>query len=67
MSFISENFGDATEREHDRMDELKRDWELDRISDKAESEPEICGYCNGSGEGMTDGARCRVCKGRGEI
>ena len=26
-----------------------------------------CGSCNGSGEGIADGTRCRTCKGRGEV
>jgi RecJ-like exonuclease len=26
---------------------------------------ELCGYCNGSGEGMIDSSRCRFCKGSG--
>lgn len=30
-------------------------------------EPTICGSCNGSGEGMFDGARCYACKGCGEL
>lgn len=25
-----------------------------------------CGHCNGSGEGMYDGSRCRICKGSGD-
>jgi len=26
---------------------------------------ELCGSCNGSGEGCADGTRCRSCKGKG--
>ena len=26
---------------------------------------DICGYCNGSGEGMYDGSTCYQCKGSG--
>lgn len=26
---------------------------------------DLCGACNGSGEGMYDGSSCRVCKGTG--
>jgi DnaJ-class molecular chaperone len=25
----------------------------------------LCNYCNGSGEGMTDGSRCGHCNGSG--
>lgn len=28
---------------------------------------EICGTCNGSGEGHADGTTCCRCKGRGEV
>lgn len=31
------------------------------------SEPQICGSCEGSGEGYTDGSRCGACKGQGEF
>ena len=30
-------------------------------------EPVICGDCDGSGEGMHDGASCKTCGGEGEI
>jgi hypothetical protein len=26
---------------------------------------DICGYCNGSGEGLYDGSTCYQCKGKG--
>ena len=32
-----------------------------------DSEPEICIYCNGSGEGQYDGTRCGYCGGKGTI
>ena len=32
-----------------------------------EDEPEICFYCNGSGEGSHDGTTCRSCGGSGEL
>lgn len=32
-----------------------------------EDEEEICGYCNGSGEGMYDGTHCHACHGRGTV
>ena len=32
----------------------------------AESTTKFCDYCNGSGEGMHDGARCGRCNGSGE-
>ena len=35
--------------------------------DTDDGEPEICGYCNGSGEGMHDGTRCSYCRGTGVI
>jgi hypothetical protein len=28
---------------------------------------QLCGGCNGSGEGRADGTRCYTCKGRGEV
>lgn len=31
----------------------------------ANDEPEICGACNGSGEGQYDGTRCTSCGGSG--
>ena len=30
-------------------------------------EPMICGCCNGSGEGRTDGSTCGACRGSGEF
>jgi len=27
----------------------------------------LCEYCSGSGEGMTDGSRCYHCKGKGVV
>lgn len=27
----------------------------------------LCSACNGSGEGMFDGSRCRTCGGLGEV
>ena len=35
--------------------------------DPEDDEPEICQYCNGSGEGMYDGTRCSHCHGNGTI
>jgi hypothetical protein len=32
-----------------------------------EEEDEICGSCNGSGEGRYDGSTCYSCKGSGEV
>jgi hypothetical protein len=32
-----------------------------------EPESEICGDCNGSGEGYVDGSRCIHCGGWGEV
>ena len=31
------------------------------------NEDELCPDCNGSGEGMYDGTRCRTCKGQGVL
>lgn len=63
-----------TERERDRMDEMKWDYQQERLfedrlaEEEAEDEDtDICGCCNGSGEGRHDGSRCPVCKGRGEV
>lgn len=36
-------------------------------SQEADDEPELCGQCNGSGEGMYDGSRCGTCRGSGVI
>lgn len=30
-------------------------------------EKQICPTCNGSGEGYTDGSKCRDCKGKGQV
>jgi len=38
-----------------------------RDCEEKEDEDEICGRCNGSGEGMYDGSTCSACKGAGEI
>lgn len=35
------------------------------LEDEADDEPALCLACNGSGEGMADGARCRDCNGHG--
>jgi hypothetical protein len=32
-----------------------------------EPESYVCDFCNGSGEGMFDGSKCRVCHGHGEV
>lgn len=32
-----------------------------------EIEPEICGNCNGSGEGYVEFSRCTKCKGKGVL
>lgn len=31
------------------------------------AEPELCGACNGSGEGQYDGTRCSYCGGLGSV
>ena len=35
------------------------------LAEQAQNEPSICTACNGSGEGMYDGTRCRSCGGSG--
>ena len=35
------------------------------LAEQAQNEPSICIACNGSGEGMYDGTRCRSCGGSG--
>ena len=39
------------------------DYDEDGASE--DREPELCGHCNGSGEGMHPGTRCQWCKGSG--
>lgn len=46
-------------------DDLDLGFESD-YEDEVKEEGGYCAACNGSGEGMYDGARCPVCKGRGE-
>jgi len=41
--------------------------ESDFYDDDFYGEWNICGYCNGSGEGSYDGSTCPVCKGKGEV
>lgn len=36
------------------------------ICDGCYEQGELCGRCNGSGEGMHDGSTCRACGGSGE-
>ena len=35
--------------------------------EQEEDEDEICGSCNGSGEGRYEGTRCQSCKGSGVV
>lgn len=53
---------DATVRESDRVVFPPR-----RSTWLTDDDIELCGACNGSGEGYADGTRCRVCRGRGEV
>ena len=39
--------------------------DMDEYDDN--DEPDICGSCNGSGEGMYDGSTCSTCRGKGVI
>jgi len=43
------------------------DDRLPHAQPRGETEMVICGDCNGSGEGMYDGSRCRTCGGSGEV
>jgi len=52
---------DDDDRDHDRL------MADDGPSVADDYEPSICPACSGSGEGMTDGSVCRVCRGRGEV
>jgi len=47
--------------EEEEIDELENE---DGSEDDSE---QMCGYCNGSGEGQYDGTRCSHCKGKGVI
>jgi hypothetical protein len=54
MKSINENeFGGPNEMDPDEDD------------DNYEDEEPMCSSCNGTGEGMYDGSRCRVCGGSG--
>jgi hypothetical protein len=47
-------------------EELFEDEEPEEVEEEECRDPHpICSNCNGSGEGMYDGTRCYVCKGRG--
>jgi DnaJ-class molecular chaperone len=37
------------------------------VEEEQTDEHPICSNCNGSGEGMHEGSRCYVCKGRGTV
>lgn len=60
---------------HVRVDGVDVEFTLDTEVEEEEQEEEeeeeegsdICGVCNGSGEGIADGTRCRACKGWGEV
>lgn len=54
----------AEEKRHDewKTGNYGQGWE-----DEEEIEDDLCGNCNGSGEGYADGTRCSVCKGKGAI
>lgn len=45
--------------------EYARDDIAEQITQDEQEEDELCGNCNGSGEGMYEGTRCYVCKGSG--
>ena len=53
-----------------KLEELQ--WELEQLNKeiaKREREDceDICGNCNGSGEGRYDGTTCWHCKGKGVV
>ena len=48
------------------LDDLD-DFEVEEIEDDSYDEPELCGACNGSGEGQYEGSRCYVCHGKGTV
>lgn len=65
-----------------RWNRDRESWEIDSVQDSywcdrcgpvsgpprwANDAPLICGACNGSGEGMHDGAICSECRGKGEV
>jgi len=52
-----------------KMAELAADLEKMGTADLGpdDCEPMICGCCNGSGEGRTDGSTCGACRGSGEF
>lgn len=52
---VSNELGTARELEDAR----------DALQDEIKQEPELCGSCNGSGEGQHEGTTCYRCKGRG--
>ena len=55
----------------ERILALDRGWSIHVAEEQViadaelEYEPPLCGDCNGSGEGMYDGSRCRGCRGSG--
>ena len=42
-------------------------YEMEEEEEYEEEEDQICGHCNGSGEGMWDGSTCSICGGDGVI
>ena len=59
---ITEGYYDASESVEDAINHLKW-YEADQAK---RSEDGMCPDCNGSGEGMTEGAPCQYCHGEGE-
>ena len=60
---MSHNYEYGTDADY-YSDEEDRDY--DEPSCKS-CEDDLCTNCNGSGEGMYDGSRCYVCKGKGTV
>ena len=59
-SYCGEEMGMALLDDDMRCPDCKKD-------EPDDDEPELCTYCNGSGEGMYDGTRCGHCGGRGTM
>ncbi len=50
-----------------KEDVYKNNDEDEDMDEYDDDEPDTCGSCNGSGEGMYDGSTCSTCRGKGVI
>lgn len=57
-------FAMSTKEDDEYDEEYSTDAEQD---DEDEAHQEICNACSGSGEGQSEGASCRICRGLGEV